>query len=123
MCGWSEFDGHQVDFDEMLKRMGAFKDIEREEIHKLDTKPATCEAEQAASGRNAEWREALRKSMKPKERTAIPRVKMNELDRIPFTQSQGRSELGAERRAGADRSQALSGLCQSFLYGRLSGRY
>ena len=75
-----EFDGHQVDFDEMLKRMGAFKDIEREEIHKLDTKPATCEAEQAASGRNAEWREALRKSMKPKERVAIPRVKMNELD-------------------------------------------
>lgn len=75
-----EFDGHQVDFDEMLKRMGAFKDIEREEIHKLDTKLATCEAEQAASGRNAEWREALRKSMKPKERTAIPRVKMNELD-------------------------------------------
>ena len=24
-----EFDGHQVDFDEMLKRMGAFKDIEK----------------------------------------------------------------------------------------------
>ncbi|MBO5952325.1 MAG: sulfide/dihydroorotate dehydrogenase-like FAD/NAD-binding protein, partial [Bacteroidaceae bacterium] len=31
-----EFDGHQVDFDEMLKRMGAFKDIEREEIKKLE---------------------------------------------------------------------------------------
>ena len=29
----------------MLKRMGAFKDIEKEEIHKLDTeKPMTCEA-------------------------------------------------------------------------------
>ena len=26
---------HQVDFDEMLKRMGAFKNIEREEMHKL----------------------------------------------------------------------------------------
>ena len=41
-----EFDGHQVDFDEMLKRMGAFKEIEREEIHKLDTdkQPETCEA-------------------------------------------------------------------------------
>lgn len=75
-----EFDGHQVDFDEMLKRMGAFKEIEREEIHKLDEHPATCEAEQTASGRNAEWREALRKQMKPKERTQIPRVKMNELD-------------------------------------------
>ncbi len=75
-----EFDGHQVDFDEMLKRMGAFKDIEREEIHKLDEHPVTCEAEQTASGRDAEWREALRKQMKPKERTQIPRVKMNELD-------------------------------------------
>ena len=31
-----EFDGHQVDFDEMLKRMGAFKSIEREEMHKLE---------------------------------------------------------------------------------------
>lgn len=78
-----EFDAHQVDFDEMLKRMGAFKNIEREEIHKLDN--AECEAEKAhkpedENSRNAPWREALRKSMKPKERTAIPRVKMNELD-------------------------------------------
>jgi len=30
-----EFDGHQVDFDEMLKRMGAFKNIEREECTNL----------------------------------------------------------------------------------------
>ena len=29
-----EFDGHQVDFDEMLKRMGAFKDIEVQEMEK-----------------------------------------------------------------------------------------
>ena len=28
-----EFDGHQVDFDEMLKRMGAFKPYEQEEMH------------------------------------------------------------------------------------------
>ena len=98
-----EFDGHQVDFDEMLKRMGAFKDIEREEIHKLDTKPATCEAEQAASGRNAEWREALRKSMKPKERTAIPRVKMNELD--PEYRSHSRKE---EVNLGLSEEQALT---------------
>ena len=98
-----EFDGHQVDFDEMLKRMGAFKDIEREEIHKLDTKLATCEAEQAASGRNAEWREALRKSMKPKERTAIPRVKMNELD--PEYRSHSRKE---EVNLGLSEEQALT---------------
>ena len=38
-----EFDGHQVDFDEMLKRMGAFKSIEREEMHKLE-EPQTCQA-------------------------------------------------------------------------------
>ena len=38
-----EFDGHQVDFDEMLKRMGAFKNIEREEMHKLE-EPQTCQA-------------------------------------------------------------------------------
>ena len=76
-----EFDGHQVDFDEMLKRMGAFKDIEKEEIHKLDTeKPMTCEATKELDGRDAEWRASLRKAMKPKERMAIPRVKMNELD-------------------------------------------
>lgn len=36
-----EFDGHQVDFDEMLKRMGAFKKIEREEMNKLQPE---CEA-------------------------------------------------------------------------------
>ena len=78
-----EFDGHQVDFDEMLKRMGAFKDIEREELHKLDhEEPAACQAEAAVDDddRNAPWRVELRKAMKPKERTTIPRVKMNELE-------------------------------------------
>ena len=75
-----EFDGHQVDFDEMLKRMGAFKEIEREEIHKLDPEAARAHSITALEDRNAPWREALRKAMKPKERTAIPRVKMRELD-------------------------------------------
>lgn len=73
-----EFDGHQVDFDEMLKRMGAFKEIEQEEIHKLDHLEEAHAA--ALNDRTAPWREELRKAMKPKERTAIPRVKMNELD-------------------------------------------
>lgn len=73
-----EFDGHQVDFDEMLKRMGAFKDIEQKEIHKLDHLEEAHVA--ALNDRTAPWREELRKAMKPKERTAIPRVKMNELD-------------------------------------------
>ena len=74
-----EFDGHQVDFDEMLKRMGAFKDIEREEIHKLEHEEG-AHSILALEDRNAPWREELRKAMKPKERTAIPRVKMKELD-------------------------------------------
>lgn len=79
-----EFDGHQVDFDEMLKRMGAFKDIEREELHKLDeaheAQAAAEAACQEAEGRDAAWRVELRKAMKPKERMAIPRVEMNELE-------------------------------------------
>ena len=76
-----EFDGHQVDFDEMLKRMGAFKNIEREEMNKLsDTVGTTCEAtkEIDENDRNAPWREELRKSMKAKERSSISRVHMNE---------------------------------------------
>ena len=74
-----EFDGHQVDFDEMLKRMGAFKEEEQEQIQKLD-KLADVVTETPGKGRDAEWRAELRKAMKPKERTSIPRVKMPELD-------------------------------------------
>lgn len=99
-----EFDGHQVDFDEMLKRMGAFKDIERAEIHKLEVeKPDTCEAEREASDRKAPWREELRKSMKPKERIAIPRVKMNELE--PEYRSHSRKE---EVNLGLSEEQAVT---------------
>lgn len=96
-----EFDGHQVDFDEMLKRMGAFKDIEKEEMAKLEQSVAGCAANcgtaqtsgtdagsaapatepiEVLCDRNAAWREELRASMKPKERTAIERCKMPELD-------------------------------------------
>ena len=97
-----EFDGHQVDFDEMLKRMGAFKDIEREEIHKLDPEEETpCEAD--PNGRDAEWRVALRKSMKPKDRTALPRVMMNELD--PAYRSHSLKE---EVNLGLNEEQALT---------------
>lgn len=69
-----EFDGHQVDFDEMLKRMGAFKGEEREEMHKLHHREAG-----EPSGRDADWRVALRKAVKPKERMAIERCEMREL--------------------------------------------
>ncbi|MCQ2074595.1 MAG: bifunctional dihydroorotate dehydrogenase B NAD binding subunit/NADPH-dependent glutamate synthase [Bacteroidaceae bacterium] len=93
-----EFDGHQVDFDEMLKRMGAFRDIEKEEMAKLEQSVSgdACKAEvqnatrtpakagteslEVLCDRNAQWRVELRDTMKPKERTAIERCKMPELD-------------------------------------------
>ncbi|MGL5261167.1 MAG: bifunctional dihydroorotate dehydrogenase B NAD binding subunit/NADPH-dependent glutamate synthase [Bacteroides sp.] len=100
-----EFDGHKVDFDEMLKRMGAFKSIEAKKLEDN----INCKAESAANkakdkahelvdeseikqsdiksagedkSRNAAWRLQLRKAMKPKERTQIERCKMNELDPV-----------------------------------------
>ncbi len=103
-----EFDGHQVDFDEMLSRMTAFKAEEQEAMatlpsstpsskagheHTAHAEKATvptatalgdsvAEAPSALTDRTAPWREELRKSMKAKERTAIPRVKMPELDPV-----------------------------------------
>lgn len=93
-----EFDGALVDWDEMFKRMGTFKDVEREEMEHFEEHLATVEAakkkestdvtmdveptnESVAelTNRDAEWRKALRASMKPKERTTIERVKMPEL--------------------------------------------
>ncbi|MDO4958407.1 MAG: bifunctional dihydroorotate dehydrogenase B NAD binding subunit/NADPH-dependent glutamate synthase [Prevotellaceae bacterium] len=94
-----EFNGALVDWDEMFKRMGTFKDAEKEELEHyeehcyadveggikettdvvMDDDP-TNDTIDILTDRNAEWREALRKSMKPKERTAIERVKMPELD-------------------------------------------
>ena len=103
-----EFDGHQVDFDEMLKRMGAFKSIECEEMHKLE-EGESCKVipepaqEVDEKSRNAAWRLELRKAMKPKERTAIPRVEMNELD--PEYRSHSRKE---EVNQGLTEEQALT---------------
>lgn len=69
-----EFDGHQVDFDEMLKRMGAFKEEEQAELERF------AESVQEDTSRDAEWRKTLRLATKPKERMAIERCKMNELE-------------------------------------------
>ena len=93
-----EFDGHEVDWDGMMKRMGAFKETEREEMKKLEESvaaaaPAEQKAECCCGGkakaevepievltdRNAQWRADLRATMKPKDRTAIERCVMNEL--------------------------------------------
>lgn len=98
-----EFNGDLVDWDEMLKRMGTFKGREKEEMeHYADhipanegtpdehdttvVKPQSSGASESAddelTDRNAPWRVELRKAMKPKERMAIERVKMPELDPV-----------------------------------------
>lgn len=66
-----EFDGHQVNFDEMLERMGAYRDAEKEDMKLLDGNDD--------GGRDAEWRVVLRKAVKPKERMQVERVEMPEL--------------------------------------------
>ena len=99
-----EFDGHQVDFDEMLRRAGAFKAEEvaafeafqnkavssstkaiQEVAEKKNVDASKMDTETPLSvltDRKAEWREELRRSMKAKERTAIERCKMPELDPV-----------------------------------------
>ena len=96
-----EFDGALVDWDEMFKRMGTFKKAEQEEMEhyaehvykdsesgKAENTEVTMDAApvddpiEVLTDRKAPWREELRKSMKPKERTAIERVKMPELDPV-----------------------------------------
>lgn len=124
-----EFDGHQVDFDEMFKRMGAFKKEELEEMNKLEqslngnataseqakaSAPETASASEATASsqsstplseltdRSLPWREELRKSVPAKERTAIERCVMNELD--PVYRATTRTE---EVNQGLTKEQAL----------------
>ena len=96
-----EFDGHKVDFDEMMKRMGAYKPEERAELEKYEAANQQ-QAEADEKSRDAAWRVELRASMKPKERMAIPRVKMNELD--PAYRAHSRKE---EVNQGLTKEQAL----------------
>ena len=102
-----EFDGALVDWDEMFKRMGTFKREEQDEMEHytyhlsgLEHKDlpveetaagntAPCQADvvqeesiETLTDRNAEWRKEVRATMKPKERTAIKRVVMPELDPV-----------------------------------------
>lgn len=104
-----EFDGHQVDFDEMFKRMNSFKKEEKNDMQRLERNtsdeplhrdeelsPAIQQEQlmlhaRAArmdvdaplnelTDRNATWRLDLRKAMSLKERKSYPRVRMHELD-------------------------------------------
>ncbi len=96
-----EFDGTLVDWDEMFRRMGTFKQAEKEEMERYEqhlgmttetdatqeeSKPTitvdyepTDEPIEVLTDREAEWRKQLRASMKPKQRIAIDRVEMPEL--------------------------------------------
>ncbi len=96
-----EFDGSLVDWDEMFRRMGTFKQAEKEEMERYEkhlgisseteskqeeSKPTitvdyvpTDEPIEVLTDRDAEWRKKLRASMKPKQRIAIDRVEMPEL--------------------------------------------
>ena len=75
-----EFDGHQVDFDGMMLRLGSFKAEEAHEMEKLG-KAEECASEcDDLTNRDAAWRVELRNRMKPKERTAIERCPMPELE-------------------------------------------
>ena len=96
-----EFDGSLVDWDEMFKRMGTFRDVEREEMEHyeehlrgfakqeelhtcetcMDVEPTT-ETIEELTNRDSEWRKELRAAMKPAERKAIERVTMPELDPV-----------------------------------------
>ena len=110
-----EFDGDQVDWTEMLERMGTFREQEKEALNPLSHSQRTDSYEEQTNlhenqqkpymtqtskelfisdvineekqmdgallnDRNAQWRKELRLVMKPKERLAITRVKMPELD-------------------------------------------
>ena len=120
-----EFDGHQVDFDEMFKRMGAFKPAELEEMEHFDEHISNVKTEKAfkpdpemakmaeamstdtplseLTDRKAPWRVELQKSMKPKERTQIERCVMGELD--PVYRATTRTE---EVNIGLTKEQALT---------------
>lgn len=107
-----EFDGDLVDWDEMFKRMGTFKEIEtspnpseggeclagnksgneaqgksgdccdseKNKSANSDENTSSTTAHLSEEMEGADWRTTLRKGLKPKERTAIERVKMPELD-------------------------------------------
>lgn len=96
-----EFNGDEVDWNEMMSRMATFKNVERAELEHwekegepdkgatvpVETKPVVTasagsgpSASEPSDGHDAPWRVALRRSMKPKERMAIKRVVMPELD-------------------------------------------
>ncbi len=112
-----EFDAHEVDFNEMLKRMGAFKGAEEKMMETpaaenqtkskkeiIAPKIITTEATEEVidKSRNAEWRLELRKQIKAKERSAIERCEMSSLDPVYRATS-----LKEEVNLGLSKEQAM----------------
>lgn len=100
-----EFDGALVDWDEMFRRMGTFRRVEQEDLEHFEEHLAAVAEEKTVetdacitvpnavsedkhaecsmdilTDRNAVWRKELRAVTKPKERAAIDRVVMPELE-------------------------------------------
>lgn len=119
-----EFDGHQVDWDEMFKRMGTFSALEKEAMQKFEEHLQTVNPEKKAAqnktqitmdvtptdesieeltNRDSQWRKDLRAAMKNPERTAIKRAVMPELD--PEYRAKTRLE---EVNQGLTKEQALT---------------
>ena len=80
-----EFDGALVDWDEMFKRMGTFKAVEKEEMEHYqehlctpETEPSTQPAPSAPLHKHTPLPQ--QESLKAKDRVKIPRVRMPELD-------------------------------------------
>ena len=67
-------------FEEHLASVDAAKQKETTDVT-MDVEP-TSESIDELTDRNSEWRKELRASLKPKERTAIERAKMPELDPV-----------------------------------------
>ena len=73
-----EFDAHLIDFDEILSRLGGFKDAEVAKLHEVEEKQKEAEHAHGVSDRNAPWRQELRQRVAGKDRTSIERVRMPE---------------------------------------------
>lgn len=73
-----EFDAHLIDFDEILSRLGGFKDAEVAKLHDVEVKQEEAEHCHGVSDRNEPWRQELRQKVAGKDRTSIERVHMPE---------------------------------------------
>lgn len=77
-----EFDAHEVDFDEMLSRLGQYKSVElvAYESYHSHSAPALAEYDITSEVQDIDSKDVAPFVGTAKDRVVIPRVKMNELD-------------------------------------------